>query len=240
MLPSEPGIKTLRPTSSVGRVNLRHRRTWFAKEDSDGSETAATDTQPVKKGSGSQDTTERTFTQADLDLYLGNARKQARDSALNELLKELDLEKLDDLKMTVTTAKAKADAEKSDLEKAQTEIERWKTEAETHKAELAQAQQERMEERRQSAILSALTEARVKKASDLLILINARYPDDVVAAMSEDGTLDEKAIKKLVEMARKEWADQFQSSSPGSPSNAGGKTPAPDKDSLLKTIKARI
>lgn len=235
MFQSEPGFKTLR-TIRAGAISLRQRRTWYAEDEGEG-ETTVTDTQPDKRGRDGQDTPEAKFTQADLDTFVGNARKQARDSVMNELLKELGLDSADSLKATVKTAREQADAEKTELEKAQSEIERWKKEAEEHKSAREKAEQGRMEERRQSAILSALKEA--KKPADLLILVNARLADDVTAVMSEEGALDEKAMKALVDKVRKEWPDHFQSSGPGSPSNAGGKIPQADKDKIRKSIRVR-
>lgn len=233
---SEPGFKALR-ASRAESINLRQRRTWYADggEGDDGKQ-AGTDTQPDKTGDEGQ-STDTTFTQADLDRLVGSARKQARESVRNDLLKELGFESADDLKAMVTSAREKADAEKSDLEKAQAEIERWKKQAEEAQTARQEAEQERMEERRQSAILNALKEA--KKPSDVLILVNARFTEDVAGVMSDDGALDEKALKSLVEKVKKEWPDQFGSSSPGSPSNAGGKVPTANKDDIRKSIRVR-
>lgn len=232
MFQSEPGYKALR-TYRAGSINLRKRRTWYEGEG----KPPTPDTAPGTNGGGS---TGATFTQADVDRIVGERAKRAKETGLSEFLKELGFEKADDLKALVTNAKAKADSEKSDLEKAQAELERWKTEAESQKAAFAQMQAERQEERRQSAILNALREANAKKATDLLILVNARFADDVAAVMSEEGAIDDKAIKALMDKVSKEWADQFQSSHPGSPSVGGGKTPKPDNQKLLDEIKARI
>ena len=240
MFQSEPGVITLR-TRRAGAVNLRQRRAWYADEDDKGEGDAetTTDTQPVKKGSGGQGESERTFTQADVDLYLGNARKQARDSVTNELLKELGFEKVDDLKAMVTTAKAQAEAELTELEKRDKEIERLKVEAQQHKEAAAKAQQSIMEERRNTAILSALKQA--EKPQSVLNLLLIEHAEEVAGLMDAEGVIDPKKVEALAKKALTEYPGMFRSGGPGSLSNAGGRTPLADKESLLdKLPKVRL
>jgi hypothetical protein len=59
------------------------------------------------------------FTQADMDRVAGERGKRAKEAAIKELLQELGIEKVDDLKAVITDTRKKQDAEKSDLQKAQ-------------------------------------------------------------------------------------------------------------------------
>jgi hypothetical protein len=43
--------------------------------------------------------------------------------------------------------------------------------------------------------------------------------------LSEDGTVNDKAVVSLVETARKEYAGMFKASGPGTGSHNGGKPP---------------
>lgn len=234
MFQREPGMRTLR-TARAGAINLAQRRIWHAEGEDD--PTPDTGTGQAKTGQGQGN--ESTFTQADLDRLVGSARKQARDSAVADLLKELGVENADTLKASLKAQREAEDAKKSELEKRDARIAALEKEAADAKAAVEKAQQERMEERRQAAILTGLKDA--KKPADLLILVNARMADAVAATMAEDGTLDDKKIAALVEKIKQEWPDQFQSVSPGSQSNSGGRVKQPEANKeLVDRIKRSI
>jgi len=229
---SEPGFRTLR-TMRAASINLRQRRAWFA--DAPEGEPAP-DTAPGTNSGGSTGTT---FTQADVDRIVGERAKRAKEAGISELLKELGFEKPDDLKTLVTTYRAADEAEKSELEKAQVKITALEKKAQEAEQRAAQSAQERLEERRNAAILAALKDA--EHPGDVLLWLAANKAEAVKATLKDDGTLDEKAISTLVTEAKKERPSYFKSGSPGSPSNAGGKTPSSDqrKDDIRKTIRVR-
>lgn len=64
----------------------------------------------------------KTFTQSDVDRIVGERAKRAEESAIGSLLKDLGFEKTEDLKTLVADAKKRADAEKSELDKANEQI----------------------------------------------------------------------------------------------------------------------
>lgn len=68
--------------------------------------------QPNAGGNGG-----RTFTQEQVDVLVGNARKDGRESALTKLLKDLGVDDAENLKKLVTTARTAEDANKSELQK---------------------------------------------------------------------------------------------------------------------------
>lgn len=79
-----------------------------------------------------------TFTQQQLSAHVGRARTEGRDTAIKDLLAELGLEKADDLKTLVTTAKERAQAEQTEAERLKGEAERYKSEAERARADATQ------------------------------------------------------------------------------------------------------
>jgi len=64
----------------------------------------------------------KTFTQADIDRIVGERAQRAKEAGISELLKDLGFENPDDLKTLVADAKKRADAEKSELDKANEQI----------------------------------------------------------------------------------------------------------------------
>lgn len=73
-------------------------------------------------GQKPEDKAAKTFTQADVDRIVGERAKRAEESAIAALLKDIGFEKADDLKAMIKAAKARDDAEKSELQKAQDAI----------------------------------------------------------------------------------------------------------------------
>lgn len=96
------------------------------------------------EGKGNEEQS-RTFKQSELDALFAARAKQARESALTEMLKDLGAENLDGLKATLKAADEARKAQMSDLEKAQqaTAELKAKLEAEQKAREsaLAQAQE---------------------------------------------------------------------------------------------------
>lgn len=213
---SEPG-RALRPIQSVAAIDLRKRRAWH-------DDASDTDTPPDK--TGAQDaggSTETTFTQADVDRIVGERARRARESGLSDFLKDLGFEKADDLKALVQDARTRAEAEKSELEKAQGEIDKWKAEAEAYKSAMEQALQTARAEKRNAAILSALNNS--TKPQSVLNLLLLEHTADVEAVQADDGTLDAQKIAALVKKAEAAYGEFFKPAAPGSGSHSGGRLP---------------
>ncbi len=102
---------------------------YFEKDGGDGGDGGGNGDGAGKKPDD-KTTPDTKFTQADLDRVAGEARKSGREVGVNDLLKELGFTKADDLKTLLADAKKRAEAEKSDLEKAQSEAADWKKKAE--------------------------------------------------------------------------------------------------------------
>lgn len=83
--------------------------------------------------------TGRTFTQEDVNGFVGTARQEARDRAVNSLLEELGLKDVDSLKGVVKDYNDQRQAQLSDLERANEELERltpFESQAKSHKKQL--------------------------------------------------------------------------------------------------------
>lgn len=230
MLTQPHYLITIRPRTAPA-PRLHKRRAWYDSEPADAPPAEPAPTPDTSPGN-SEGTPGATFTQADLDRIVGERAKRAKEAALGDFLKELGFEKPDDLKALVTSAKEAEAAKLSELEKAQQRIAQLEADAEKARAEAQQALQARMEERRNSAILTALKGA--EKPQSVLNLLHAEHADDVAKVMSEDGTLDSKAIDALVKKAQAEYAGLFKPGAPGSGSHAGSNLPDHSKqfDSL--------
>lgn len=83
---------------------------WYAPDAGDGGGTPPEDDDKSPSAP-------RTFTQADVDALMGKTRKDARETAINGLLKELEIGSMDDLKTFFSEAKTLKDAQLSEAEK---------------------------------------------------------------------------------------------------------------------------
>lgn len=179
---------------------------------------------------------EKTFTQAELDAIAGNARKEARDKAVSDLLKELGFEKPEDLKTLVTDVRKQQENEKTELEKLQSKLEAAEKLAQEKAAALEQAQQQRLIDRRNHAVLAAARAAKATHPDDVLGWVE-RYGTEhkvgIESALKEDGTIDDKAVNAMIEAAKKQRPNYFTSTVPGSPSNRDGLPPSNDPSKAL-------
>jgi hypothetical protein len=155
---------------------------------------------------------------------------QSKQKLLDEFVKELGFEKTDDLKALIKSQKEAENAKKDELQKAQDAIAAAQKEAADAKAAAAQLAQERRLEKRDAAIVNALKEARASEADDLFILMRAKQPELLTAIMDDEGQLDKTALTKFVDATKAAYKSRFVGTSPGVPSNTGGKNPKPEID----------
>lgn len=217
-------------------MRLHKRRAWF--DDSDETDAAPGNsgedqaTPGNQAGTGTTPVTSGQDTPADneQDAYpwLGERLDRARQSAIKELLKALGVSDADALKQQLqelTTIKQERMSEQEKLQAALEKAQQKAEEAERRAGELAA---QAIRDRATAAIREAAAKA------------NAQFPEDVVTwAVSNDvdfadllddgGKVKADAVQALIDQARKERPTWFGGSTPGSPSNAGGRTPEPDK-----------
>lgn len=166
------------------------------------------------------------FTQADVDRIVADRAKRAEKSAISGLLETLGLDSIDSLKTTIDSERKRKEAEMSATEKLQAELDAMKQTIAEKDAALSEANQTRLNEKRDSSLLQLLSKAHDPHKA--LLLIKAEKADVVNNLLAEDGTFDGAVAEKLVADYAAANAYLFSSGAPGSPSNNDGRTPQPD------------
>lgn len=164
---------------------------------------------------------ERKFTQADADQIAGKARDAGRQAAINELLKDLGLEKTDDLKALVTDTRKKQDAEKSELQKAQERNEELAKAAKAAEAKRDEALSRATERLLKAAVLTEAAKPDHKIRADALADVWTFLDRSAIKIKDDGETFDgiSEAIKAVVKA--KPYLVDNKPKGPGSP-------PAPD------------
>ena len=186
---------------------------------------------PTQTGAANPGSTEAKFTQADVDRILNEKLEKApaREARIKaDLLKQLGLAEDADfnlLKSTIEDARKRKEADMTESEKAKAELDR---ERKAKDDALTQLQAERAERRNDRIAATLLSEAAKMKAADaetVLMYARDKHRAALDAIMGEDGTLDEKKVKTLLETIKSEKALYFQAviAGAGSPSNSGGR-----------------
>ncbi len=169
-------------------------------------------------GGGEDGDGERQFTQADLDRVAGERAKRAKKTAISELLQELGLDKVDDLKGIVTAKRKAEEDEKTELQKAQ---EREVEEKRKREALEAQLQQERLD-RAIEREAQALGFADVTDATALV--------ERALIETGDDGAITgvKEALEKLLE-AKPHLKGQGEGDDPPDPKGSVPPSPPGDK-----------
>ena len=133
------------------------------------------------------------------------------------------------------SARQQREASQSEVEKAQAAKAAAEKTAADLKTQLEQERLARLHETRDRALERLLTAQKVKseRLSALLNLLNSDHADALAKATGDDGTLDEKALGKVADEARKAYPEWFGSGGVGSPSLTGGKPAVPDLRKLV-------
>ena len=186
---------------------------------------------PQDKNGGETPKPEALFTQADVDRFVGDRAKRAKESAVSGLLDTLGLDSVDSLKSVIEDANKRKEAEMSETEKLQTQLDAMKQTIADKDAALLQVQQTRLSEKSDNGLLQLLGKAH--NAPQALLLIKAQKPDDIAGLLSEDGVFDTDKASKLVASYASDNAHLFTSGAPGSLSNHGGRVPGPTNEKTL-------
>lgn len=159
--------------------------------------------------------------------WLPERLERARRAEREALLKELGVEKPEDAKTALAEFQKLKDAQLSEADRAKQELERERQKREKAESDLVAERQTRLIEKRDSEIRNALRDARAKNVDKTFAVIATLKKADVEAVLKDDGTVDAAKVKAIVEVARKDYAEDFGGSGPGSPSLNGGRTPNP-------------
>lgn len=179
-------------------INLFRPRPIFLWDD-DGGGAGGGSGDPAKPGESSGDGAggdeKRSFTQKELDTLFADRAKQAKQSALADVLKELGVENLDAVKATIRAAEDAKKAQMSELEKAQKEAAdalAAKEQAERDKADtMAKAQEKLLK----AAILAAAAQKDFNDPEDAW-----RFVDRAAIKAKDDDNFDgvEAALDAVV------------------------------------------
>lgn len=185
------------------------------------------------------------LTQAAFNDRIAQAKRSATESTSAELLQALGVASLDEAKASFAEYKALKEASMSASEKAQAEAAKAQQEREAliKERDEFKTQFEALQStlRKQSALTSirdALgTTARDPKAIALWVQSEEAQPY-FAAVLKEDGSVDAQKVEALLAECRKQNPQWFGVISPGSPSNAGGKTPVPSSEKARERFRA--
>lgn len=119
----------------------------------------------------------------------------------------------------------------SEAERAKAEAEQARQEAAQIKLELEAERKQRVADKRNNLVATALAAAQAIDADETVEWLAKHAADELSAAISADGTPNPDAIKALVDKARTERPHHFRPGGPGSPSNRSGEPPAANMDS---------
>lgn len=186
---------------------------------------------PQEKDGGEKSKPDILFTQADVDRFVGDRAKRAKESAVSGLLDTLGLDSVDSLKSVIEDANKRKEAEMSETEKLQTQLDAMRQSIVEKDAQLLQEKQTRLSEKSDNGLLQLLGKAH--NANNALVLIKATKADEVAELVDAAGNFDTEKATALVTSYATDNSELFTSTSPGSLSNHGGRAPAPTNEKKL-------
>jgi len=192
-----------------------------------------TDTAPDKSGQGDA---AQVFTQEQVDAIVGERAKRAAEAAVNKLLEQLGVARVDDLKAQLEEARQRREAEMTEAQKAAAEAERARKERDELKAALEAERQQRIAEKRSARVIAAAQQAGAEVPEDVVVWAQTYAPDALNAVVSDAGAVDSAAVEKLIAACKAARPGWFRSSAPGTPSNADGRVPKVNADKLLEGL----
>lgn len=181
-----------------------------------------------------------TFTQAQVNEMVGKTRKEARETAVADVLKELGLTSKDELKATIEDARKRKEAEMSESDKAKAEAETERKAKESALAQLTALHAERRHDRIQSAFTRAATALKAQDTEDVWRYARDKHADELNALADESGAVDDKKVTALLEKIKVAKAVYFTppTTTLGSMSNNGGSA-KPSEQQAMKHFSQR-
>lgn len=157
----------------------------------------------------------RTFKQSELDAMFAERAKQAGQSAVTNLLKEIGVEKIEDIKSVLQAAKDAETAQLSELQKAQKEAADLKAAKEKADAEKAESLTKAAERLLKAAVLAEASKHGFNDPSDAWL-----YLDRAAIKAKDDDTYDglDKAVEAVAKAKPYLVKQQQQGQAKGTPS----------------------
>lgn len=165
-----------------------------------------------------------TFTQAQVNEMVGKTRKEARETAVADVFKELGVASKEELKALKAERDALKTSQMSDAEKLQAERDQAKKERDEALALVTSIQAERRTDRIQGIIRTAATTLKANNANTVLSVIMAGHQTAMNEVLSETGDVDQKKLDALMAKVKEQDSTLFTppATTPGSMSNNGG------------------
>lgn len=181
--------------------------------------------QPGTDGENSGSSNGAKFTQEHMNAEIGKARKDAREAAIADVLKELGLTSKDDLKSTIAEAQKLKQSQMSEIEKAQAERDAIIKERDTLLSRLTERETAFRQREIRGAVEKATTAMKVSDFDAIYLWAEKHHSDALNAIMAEDGAIDTKALDKLLDAVKKDKPVYFTPpvQVPGSRSNNDGR-----------------
>jgi hypothetical protein len=179
------------------------------------------------------------MTQEDINRLVGKARSEGKAAAVADLLKTLGVASADELKALKDKATALEQASMTEAQKLQAERDQAKKEKEEA---IAERDRERAERRNERVAAFVQSEAHKMKADDtetVLLYAREKHKAALEGLIADDGTLDEKKAKALLETIKAEKPKYFAAVIPGagSPSNANGRAAQTNTDAQKRAYQ---
>lgn len=193
------------------------------------------------KTPGSETGDKKTFTQDELNAIVGERAKRSAEAAVNKLLETLGMKSPDELKTTLEEKRKRDEAELSETQKKDKVLEKMKADLDA-----AQLEIQKKDEAHKAVLMNAAIRAAAKGAhdpDDVVKLLRDENADALTKAMNAEGVIDTKALDTLIADLKKKKGYLFGGQTPGSPSNAGGKSAEPDakvKEQALRDLRRQI
>ena len=188
-------------------------------------ETPTTVTTPETSGNdGGQ--SEATLTQEQVNRIVTEQKKRAKDSGYKELLAELGVDDVAEAKGLLAAEKQRQQDEMSEVEQLRVQLAEKEAAIETANAAVEAAKQQRITDQRNAALRKAIAGANPVHEEAVFNLVLA---DDLEGVVDAEGNINADAITTLVEAMKTASPELFIESTPGVPSNRGGKNPAPNQ-----------
>lgn len=178
------------------------------------------------KTPGSEGGDKPIMNQAEFERLMKERLMRDREVREKEFLTTYGVTSRDELKTALEAARKRDEADLSEAEKTKKALDKLTAERETAMKELQAEREARKAEKLDMAIIAAAKGAHNPKL--VVSMLRDEQSDALTKAMKEDGTVDTAALDKLIADLRKKEGYLFGGSSPGSPSNSGGKAVEPD------------
>lgn len=203
--------------------------------DSGGAGSSAGDPpSPVEtNGDGADKGDAKSYTQAELDRMFGERTRQARKAGIAELLKELGVEKAEDIKAALQKAKEAEEAQLSELEKANKRAADLEAKAKQADEARTIAEVRAQEKLLKAAVMAEATRQGFNDAADAW-----QFVDRTKIEAGEDDSFKglDKAVKAVLEakpyLAKAEERPRI--GTPRTPTNGGKPTPAKTEPAFPK------